>query len=319
MRSSVSAFSRISLVDPLAKLGAQQGLAGGDASLSAAQERDDGAFGHHQLENRAIGRRARPPSTSPIWVTMASMTSLPTQAAAAGSKPVARVKNVSSSVSCRLVDQTRATARLLKRSTPKLSPSLTEEAGHGGHAPAGACPNVPCVAEERSRCASIIPAHAATGNHPLCAQSHREICISAMPTAALLAHRAARETGGQLPASAWKIWTRGAARPASRQAILDDLAWLGLTWDGPVRRQSERLGQPIGLLWRPWHARGLIYPCFCTRGDIAREIAGLTAAPQGPDGPLYPGTCRQLTPRSARPGLPPATPTRCGSTSTVRS
>lgn len=77
-------------------------------------------------------------------------------------------------------------------------------------------------------------------------------------------------------------------------AILEDLRWLGLDWDGEVRRQSDHFadyGKVLDLL----DARGLIYPCFCTRADIAREIAVAASAPHGPDGPLYPGTCRSLS------------------------
>lgn len=77
-------------------------------------------------------------------------------------------------------------------------------------------------------------------------------------------------------------------------AILEDLRWLGLDWDGEVRRQSDHFadyGKVLDLL----DARGLIYPCFCTRADIAREIAAAASAPHGPDGPLYPGTCRSLS------------------------
>ncbi|HEX3347937.1 MAG TPA: tRNA glutamyl-Q(34) synthetase GluQRS [Acetobacteraceae bacterium] len=88
-------------------------------------------------------------------------------------------------------------------------------------------------------------------------------------------------------------------RPEYRLAILEDLAWLGLDWDGEVRLQSEHLadyGAALGAL----AARGLLYPCFCTRADIAREIARSAAAPHTPDGaPLYPGTCREL-PEQAR-------------------
>jgi glutamyl-Q tRNA(Asp) synthetase len=76
--------------------------------------------------------------------------------------------------------------------------------------------------------------------------------------------------------------------------ILDDLTWLGLRWDGTVRRQSERLAEYRAAL-EVLTAQGLVYPCFCTRGDIEREIESIAAAPQGPDGPLYPGTCRLLT------------------------
>lgn len=111
--------------------------------------------------------------------------------------------------------------------------------------------------------------------------------------AALLAHSAARETGGRFVV---RMEDLDPKRCAARHeaGILEDLNWLGLRWDGPVSRQSERFtlyNSALDSLTR----RGLVYPCFCTRGAIALEIAGLAAAPQGPDGPLYPGTCRHLT------------------------
>lgn len=77
-------------------------------------------------------------------------------------------------------------------------------------------------------------------------------------------------------------------------AILEDLRWLGLDWDGEVRRQSDHFAD-YGKVLDQLDARGLIYPCFCTRADIAREIAAAASAPHGPDGPLYPGTCRSLS------------------------
>jgi glutamyl-Q tRNA(Asp) synthetase len=87
-------------------------------------------------------------------------------------------------------------------------------------------------------------------------------------------------------------------RPEFTAAIEEDLAWLGLYWDGPVRVQSAHLADYRGVL-EALAARGLLYPCFCTRADIAREIAASAAAPHlapmGPDGPLYPGTCRRLS------------------------
>ena len=87
-------------------------------------------------------------------------------------------------------------------------------------------------------------------------------------------------------------------RPEFTEAILEDLAWLGLDWDGEVRVQSAHLAAYRAVL-DGLAARGLLYPCFCTRADIAREIAESAGAPHlapmGPDGPLYPGTCRLLS------------------------
>jgi len=85
----------------------------------------------------------------------------------------------------------------------------------------------------------------------------------------------------------------GRCRPEFAEAILEDLAWLGLDWDGPVRVQSAHLGEYRAAL-DSLAARGLLYPCFCTRTEIAREVAAAAHAPHGPDGPLYPGTCRRL-------------------------
>lgn len=76
--------------------------------------------------------------------------------------------------------------------------------------------------------------------------------------------------------------------------ICADLRWLGLEWDGPVLRQSEQLPRYRAAL-PGLEARGLIYPCFCTRGAIAAELARMPAAPQGDDPPPYPGTCRRLS------------------------
>ena len=84
---------------------------------------------------------------------------------------------------------------------------------------------------------------------------------------------------------------RGRCRPEFTDAILEDLAWLGLDWDGPVRRQSEHFDDYRHALDR-LAAMGLIYPCFCTRSEIQAEISRAGAAPHGSEGPLYPGTCR---------------------------
>ena len=91
---------------------------------------------------------------------------------------------------------------------------------------------------------------------------------------------------------------QGRCRPEFTTAIFEDLAWLGLTWEEPVRRQSAHLDDYEAPLQR-LRGRRLIYPCFCTRGDIRREIEAAGHAPHGPDGPLYPGTCRDLPPMEA--------------------
>src|SRR5947209_11230109 len=83
-------------------------------------------------------------------------------------------------------------------------------------------------------------------------------------------------------------------RPEYEAAILEDLRWLGLDWDGPVRRQSEHFEDYRAALAR-LDAQGLLYPCFCTRRDIQAEIARAGGAPQGELGPPYPGTCRRLS------------------------
>lgn len=87
-------------------------------------------------------------------------------------------------------------------------------------------------------------------------------------------------------------------RPEYAAAIFDDLAWLGIGWDGPAVVQSTRLPSYAAALDRLVSA-GLAYPCFCSRADIAGEVAASLSAPHGADGPLYPGTCRQLPRRAA--------------------
>jgi len=86
----------------------------------------------------------------------------------------------------------------------------------------------------------------------------------------------------------------GRCRPDFIAAIEEDLTWLGLDWPKPARRQSEHLADYTAALEK-LEAMGLLYPCFCTRTDIAREIEQSGHAPHGPDGPLYPGLCRSLS------------------------
>jgi glutamyl-Q tRNA(Asp) synthetase len=112
--------------------------------------------------------------------------------------------------------------------------------------------------------------------------------------AAVFAHEEARLEGGRFLVRLDDLdLTR--VRPAYEEAIFEDLAWLGLSWEEPVRKQSDHFEEYRAAL-RQLEALGLLYPCFCTRREIQEEIARAGLAPQGPDGPLYPGTCRQLSP-----------------------
>jgi glutamyl-Q tRNA(Asp) synthetase len=107
---------------------------------------------------------------------------------------------------------------------------------------------------------------------------------------ALFAWRRARESGGRFLLRLEDI-DPVRCRPQFADAILEDLAWLGLDWDGEVRVQSEHLSEYRTVL-DALRARGLLYPCFCSRADIQLSAT----APQTPDGaPLYPGTCRGLS------------------------
>jgi glutamyl-Q tRNA(Asp) synthetase len=111
--------------------------------------------------------------------------------------------------------------------------------------------------------------------------------------AAITAHDLARASGGRFLLRMEDI-DAARCRPAFEAEIVEDLRWLGLAWDGPVLRQSERMAHYRGRL-AELGQRALTYPCFCTRSDIATEIARMPSAPQGTEGPLYPGTCRGLS------------------------
>ena len=108
---------------------------------------------------------------------------------------------------------------------------------------------------------------------------------------ALLAHDYARARGGRFLLRI-EDTDSTRCRPEFTEDIYHDLAWLGISWDG-LMIQSQRLGVYDAALER-LKALGLAYPCFCSRADIAREVAASLSAPHGADGPLYPGTCRGL-------------------------
>ena len=110
---------------------------------------------------------------------------------------------------------------------------------------------------------------------------------------ALTGWHTAKDAGGRFILRIEDIDATRCRREFER-AIYEDLAWLGLDWDEPVRRQSEHMADYAAAL-EQLDILGVLYPCFCSRQEIAAEIAAAVQAPHGPDGPLYPGTCRGLS------------------------
>lgn len=117
---------------------------------------------------------------------------------------------------------------------------------------------------------------------------------------ALTAWERARAAGGRFLLRIEDI-DQPRCRPEFEQAIQDDLHWLGLDWPEPVMRQSERLPVYAAALDR-LAAMGLTYPCSCTRADLRAALSAPQEGVQGPDGPLYPGTCRGRPMASRQPG-----------------
>lgn len=111
--------------------------------------------------------------------------------------------------------------------------------------------------------------------------------------AGLFAFETARLSGGRFNLRIEDI-DRQRCRDEFDRAIMDDLRWLGLTWDGPVMRQSERMSHYAAAL-EQLKADDVVYPCFCSRRQIRVEIEDAARAPHGPGAePVYPGTCRLL-------------------------
>jgi glutamyl-Q tRNA(Asp) synthetase len=106
--------------------------------------------------------------------------------------------------------------------------------------------------------------------------------------AALRAWEEAQAGGGQMLLRMEDIDTTR-CREHYAAGIFEDLHWLGLSWPEPVWRQSTRMAHYRAAMER-LEALDVVYPCFCTR----RELAAIDA-PQGPDGPLYTGACRRLS------------------------
>ena len=106
----------------------------------------------------------------------------------------------------------------------------------------------------------------------------------------------ARQTGGRMLVRLEDI-DIDRCRKDYETAILEDLEWLGVEWERPERRQSEHFAL-YGARLEELRARRLVYPCFCSRGDISREVSGAASWPRDPDGaPLYPGTCKHMSPQ----------------------
>lgn len=110
---------------------------------------------------------------------------------------------------------------------------------------------------------------------------------------ALFSYEASRREGGRFLLRIEDIdFTR--CRREFETALMTDLEWLGLVWETPTRRQSDHLAEyaAVAELLR---TQGVLYPCFCTRKDILREIERAGGAPHGVEGPLYPGMCWHLS------------------------
>lgn len=110
---------------------------------------------------------------------------------------------------------------------------------------------------------------------------------------ALVSHDMAREAGARFLLRIEDIDAER-CRPEFEQAILEDLAWLGLEWEQPVRRQSEQL-DVYGGYAATLESQGLLYPCFASRKEIAEAVAAGGPHLLDPDGaPVYPGLCKGL-------------------------
>lgn len=102
---------------------------------------------------------------------------------------------------------------------------------------------------------------------------------------AIVAHDLARARGGRFLLRIEDI-DGARSRAEFADGALADLRWLGLDWDGEAIRQSARVADHAAAL-ETLRAEGLVYPCRCTRAEVAAA-----ARETGPDGPVYPGTCR---------------------------
>jgi glutamyl-Q tRNA(Asp) synthetase len=112
--------------------------------------------------------------------------------------------------------------------------------------------------------------------------------------AARVAHALARQTEDGVFLLRFEDIDTPRVREEFYHGIEEDLEWLGFRWDETPLRQSDRAAAYEAAL-ATLRGKSLVYPCFCTRREIQEEWANMAAAPQGPEGPLYPGTCRKLS------------------------
>ena len=114
---------------------------------------------------------------------------------------------------------------------------------------------------------------------------------------AFFAERAARARKGKFTL---RIENNDKARCLEKyeKALLNDLSWLGLSWENSVRRQSDHTQDYLKAISK-LKDMGIIYPCFCSRKEIWNEVNRISNAPhnavKGGLGPIYPGTCRSMT------------------------
>ena len=119
---------------------------------------------------------------------------------------------------------------------------------------------------------------------------------------AIIAHDFARANGGEFIVRIEDL-DQSRVRKKWDTQIFEDLKWLGLSWAKPIMRQSERAEAYSNALDKLYYSQ-VIYPCHCTRRDISEAIAAPQGGSQilrGPDGIIYPGTCRHKTRTKSRP------------------
>ncbi|MDD9924174.1 MAG: tRNA glutamyl-Q(34) synthetase GluQRS [Boseongicola sp.] len=135
---------------------------------------------------------------------------------------------------------------------------------------------------------------------------------------AILAHDMARERNGEFLLRIEDI-DQSRARAEWEELIYEDLVWLGLTWDGDVLRQSTRMPiyhRALQILWD----EDLIFACNCSRRDINEALSAPHEGtpPSGPDGVIYPGTCRRHGKANGTASLPENTALRLDMEKVVR-